>query len=135
MSSTRSRRGPAAQPVPDVAHVAHADAQITTCGAVGLPASARMLFAVVEADGTLVRGLGVTSSERLATGMYQVIFDQDVTRAGYVGTIGLTGNGGVAAAGAITVAGRTGIANGVFVETFAVAGGHADCPFHLAVLA
>lgn len=112
-----------------------ADAEIAACGAVGLPASARMLFAVVKADGTLARGLGVTSTVRLATGMYQVLFDQDVTRAGYVGTIGLAGNGGVATAGTITVAGRTGIANGVFVETFAATGGHADRAFHLAVLA
>ena len=134
MSSTRSRRGSAGQPDPSADDLALADSEITTCGAGGLPASARTLFAVVKADGTLARGLGVTSSTRLATGMYQVVFDQDVTRAGYVGTIGLTGNAGVAAAGEITVAGRTGIANGVFVETFAAAGDHADRPFHLAVL-
>ncbi|MFC4145715.1 hypothetical protein ACFO0M_05575 [Micromonospora mangrovi] len=134
MASTRPRRGPGAQPASGAEDLADADAEITTCGPVGLPPSARMLFAVVRADGTLVRGLGVTSSARLAPGMYQVLFDQDVTRAGYLGTIGLTGSG-VAAAGALTVAGRTGIPNGVFVETFAVTGGHADRPFHLAVLA
>ncbi|MFC0005648.1 hypothetical protein [Micromonospora siamensis] len=134
MSSTRSRRVPG-QPEADEEEVHRADAELTTCGTIGMPPSARVLFAVVDADGTLVRGLGAASSARLATGMYQVTFDQDVTRAGYLGTLGRVGNLGVSRVGDIAVAGRTGIPNGVFVETFADDGNRADRAFHLAVLA
>ncbi|MFG2056762.1 hypothetical protein ACGFI9_22340 [Micromonospora sp. NPDC048930] len=134
MSSTRPRRGVVGQPVPGVEEVAGADAQVTDCGPAGLPATARVLFAVVNANGTLVHGLGATSVTRLAAGMYQVVFDQDVTRAGYVGTVGAASGDGLAPQGAIAVAPRTGIPNAVFVETYAP-GGHVDRPFHLAVLA
>ncbi|MGB2567594.1 hypothetical protein ACPFP2_03955 [Micromonospora citrea] len=135
MSSTRSRRRQATQPVPCQDDVTRADAQLAVDRPVGLPWSARALYAVVNADGALVRGLGATSSARLATGMYQVIFDQDVSVAAYVGTLGLAGAAGVAPFGAITVAGRTGIPNAVFLKTFAGDGSAADRAFHLAVLA
>ncbi|WP_262281612.1 hypothetical protein [Micromonospora sp. MA102] len=134
MSSSRSRRGPAGQPAADMAEIARADSEINSCTPVGLPATARVLFAVIDANGTLIRGLGATSATRLATGMYQVGFDQDVAGAAYIGTVGLIAPGGLAPQGAITVAPRTGIPNAVFVETYA-ASGHTDRPFHLAVLA
>ncbi|MFG3601676.1 hypothetical protein [Micromonospora chersina] len=133
MSSSRSRRGVVGQPTPDAEEAARADTEINSCTAAGLPASARVLFAVVDANGSLVRGLGATSATRLAAGMYQVAFDQDVARAAYVGTVGPAA-GGLAPQGSITVAARTGIPNAVFVETYA-ASGHTDRPFHLAVLA
>ncbi|MEH0933696.1 hypothetical protein [Micromonospora psammae] len=135
MSSTSSRRRPGAQPAPDRDDLNLADAQLSTCRPAGLPSSARALYAVVDANGTLARGLGATSATRLATGMYQVIFDQDVTAGGYLGTIGLAGSAGVAPNGWLAVVGRTGIPNGVFVKTYAADGSAADRPFHLAVLA
>ncbi|MEV4479013.1 hypothetical protein [Micromonospora coxensis] len=135
MSSTNPRRRQATQPVPCQDDVIRADAQLATDRPVGMPWSARALYAVVNADGALARGLGAASSARLATGMYQVVFDQDVSAAAYVGTLGLPGAAGVAPSGAITVAGRTGIPNGVFVKTFAGDGSAADRSFHLAVLA
>ncbi|MEV1330847.1 hypothetical protein AB0J20_14865 [Micromonospora costi] len=135
MPSSRSRRLPGTQPAPEEGDAVRADDEVTTDATVGLPASARVLFAVVTANGTLIRGLGVAAASRLATGMYQVTFDQDVSAAGYVGTLGLAGSAGVAPAGQIAVAGRTGIPNGVFVETFASDGTAADRPFHLTVLA
>ncbi|MGW4497867.1 hypothetical protein ACWENR_04500 [Micromonospora sp. NPDC004336] len=135
MPSPRSRHPTAAQPEPGDGDAALADAEATTCATVGLPATARVLFAVVNAKGGLVRGLGVAAAGRLGTGMYQVVFDQDVTAAGYVATLGLPGSSGVAPPGEIAVAGRTGIPNAVFVSTFASDGRPADRPFHLAVLA
>ncbi|GHJ13633.1 MULTISPECIES: hypothetical protein [unclassified Micromonospora] len=134
MSSPRSRRGATGQPTPSAREAAYVDAQIDSCSSAGLPPTARVLFAVVDANGTLVRGLGATSATRLAAGMYQVAFDQDVAGAAYVGTVGPASGGGLAQQGVITVAPRVGIANAVFVETHA-ASGHADRPFHLAVLA
>ncbi|MEV4770167.1 hypothetical protein [Micromonospora humida] len=135
MSSTGSRRRPVNQPVPCRTDLDLADAQLAGDRRVGLPASARMLYAVVHANGTLARGLGAASATRLAPGMYQVVFDQDVSYAGYVGTIGLAGSAGLAPPGGISVVGRTGIPNGVFVRTFATDGSVLDRPFHLAVLA
>ncbi|GIJ19860.1 hypothetical protein Vlu01_04840 [Micromonospora lutea] len=120
--------------MPEDEAMAHADAEHTTCAGAGMPLTARVLFAVVNADGLLVRGLGAAAASRLRTGMYQVIFDQDVTGASLVGTVGLVGSAGLAPAGQITVAGRTGIPNAVFVTTFDGAGSAADRPFHLAVL-
>ncbi|RKR90478.1 hypothetical protein BDK92_4851 [Micromonospora pisi] len=101
----------------------------------GLPPTAQVLFAVINGgNGTVVRSLGVTSAARLAVGMYQVIFSHDVTGSAYVGTIGLPGSDGASPAGEIAVVGRSGVANGVFVQTFNSAGAYADRSFHLAVL-
>ncbi|WP_240742383.1 hypothetical protein [Micromonospora zingiberis] len=110
-----------------------ADAEQTSCAGAGMPLTARVLFAVVNAQGVLVRGLGAATANRLGTGMYQVVFDQDVTGASCVGTVGLAGSNGLAPAGQITVAGRTGIPNAIFVTTHDSAGVSADRPFHLAV--
>ncbi|MBU8859140.1 hypothetical protein KSK32_18145 [Micromonospora sp. WMMB482] len=134
MPSRRARRDTTGQPIPSMREAARADTEINSCSPVGLPPTARMLFAVVDASGRLVRGLGATSSTRLAAGMYQVAFDQDVAGAAYVGTVGPATANGLVPQGVITVAPRSGIANAVFVETRGP-GGHADRPFHLAVLA
>lgn len=134
MSSARARSREAIQPVPEDEAAAHADAAHTTCASAGMPLTARVLFAVVNADGLLIRGLGAATANRLRTGMYQVVFDQDVTAASLIGTVGLAGSAGLAPAGQIAVAGRTGIPNAVFVTTFDAAGEAADRPFHLAVL-
>src|SRR5258706_577498 len=48
-------------------------------------------WAVVERDGTLVRGRNVTRSKRLATGRYEVIFTEDVSGGVYLATIGRPG--------------------------------------------
>ncbi|MEV0002209.1 hypothetical protein AB0H28_07980 [Micromonospora sp. NPDC050980] len=133
MRSPRPRRGVTGQPTPSAQEAARIDNEINSCSSVGLPPTARVLFAVVDAGGGLIRGLGATSATRLAVGMYQVAFDQDVARAAYVGTVG-PATGGLAQQGVVTVAPRAGIANAVFVETHA-ASGHVDRPFHLAVLA
>lgn len=56
MPSSRSRRLSAAQPAPEEGDAVRADDEVTTCAGVGLPATARVLFAVVNANGTLIRG-------------------------------------------------------------------------------
>jgi hypothetical protein len=134
MSSARDRSSGTPQPVPGDEATTSADAEHTTCASAGMPLTARALFAVVNADGLLVRGLGAAAANRLGTGMYQVVFDQDVTGASLIGTVGLAGSSGLAPAGQIAVAGRTGILNAVFVNTFDGTGDAADRPFHLAVL-
>ena len=47
----------------------------------------------------------------------EVDFSADVTGCAYVATLGQTGSNGTAVPGLITVVGRSGMPNGVFVET------------------
>jgi hypothetical protein len=91
------------------------------------------LFAVVNADGTLARRFGAVSSQRLALGSYEVIFNRNVRDCAYVATIGLSGSTGSSPPGEITVVGRFNNANGVFLTTSNSAGTLADLGFHLAV--
>jgi hypothetical protein len=92
------------------------------------------LFAVVNADGTLARGLYAVSSTRFAPGEYEVIFNRDVTRGVFVASIGDSGSSGIPPAGMITTVGRAGNPNGVFIATYSLNGSFADHGFHLAVL-
>src|SRR5262245_22363154 len=49
---------------------------------------ARELFAVVDAEGKLRRGLHAVSATSLGPGYYEVVFDRDVRRGAYVTTPG-----------------------------------------------
>jgi hypothetical protein len=98
-------------------------------GPAGLPATA--LWAVIATNGTTSRNSHVTSSEKVATGQYVVIFDRDVKACAFVGSLG-----GVAAesvVGQISATRRSINASGVFVRTYDSAGTAADKSFHLAV--
>ncbi|MGI5213588.1 hypothetical protein [Plantactinospora sp. CA-290183] len=95
---------------------------------------ATALFAVVSANGGLVRGEGAVSVALLGLGQYQVVFNAPVNTGAYLGTIGLTGNVGVSPTGFISVVGRTNLANGVFVQTWNQSGQPANRSFHLGVL-
>ena len=92
------------------------------------------LFAVVNANGTLARGLFAVSSANLGTGFYEVIFSRDVTRGAYIATIGSSATSGIEQTGEITVVGRVGNPNGVFITTTDSAGNFQNRGFHLAVL-
>jgi hypothetical protein len=94
------------------------------------------LFAVVDRDGKLRRGLYAVSSQKvdLPNGCYEVIFSRDVTHAAYVATIGSPEFSGIEQTGEITVVGRVGNPNGVFLTTTDSAGNFADRGFHLVVL-
>ncbi len=91
-------------------------------------------FAFVREIGGLVRGKGAVSSRRFAAGLgaYEVIFNGPVTGCAFSGTIG-NPDANSATPGEITVQGRFGTNNGVFVTTHNASGGVADRPFHLVV--
>jgi hypothetical protein len=93
------------------------------------------LSAVVNSGGTLCggQGFGVASADHLGTGIYEVFFNQAITSGVYVATVGLCGSSGASAPGQITVVGRLGTSNGLFVETFNSAGASADLGFHVVV--
>jgi hypothetical protein len=87
-------------------------------------------FAVVGRDGTLARGSHVASSIRTHTGLYDVLFDHDVSKCTFTATLGSTGAGPAAHPGEITV---NHLAGGVLVQTLSRAGNATDASFHLAV--
>jgi hypothetical protein len=89
--------------------------------------------AVINSDGTLCggQGFGVVSASHIATGTYEVFFNQTITSGVYVATIGLCGSVGASAPGQITVVGRVGTTNGLFIQTYNSAGVPADLSFHV----
>ena len=103
----------------------------TVCG---MPPTCQVFFAVVNANGALARGCQAVSAAHLGTGVYQVLFTHDITGSAYIGTIGLSGSTFTSPAGEIAVVGRTGAANGVYVQTFNSAGVPTDLGFHLAII-
>lgn len=98
----------------------------------------REFWAVVEANGTLIRGRNVWRVAKLATGIYEVIFTGDVSNGVYNATIGRPGIF-TEPPGFITVALRYSVTSpeidkGVWVDTRAPNGTFSDRAFHLSVL-
>jgi hypothetical protein len=98
---------------------------------------ATSLWAVVDDDGTLVRGSGVVHAGRASLsspgeGRYQVTFEQDVSECAYQATIGSPEHGGVTVAPLVSLFVGD-IPEGVAVSTSTPSGFEADLPFHLAV--
>jgi hypothetical protein len=94
-------------------------------------------WAVIETDGTLVRGRNVVRSKRLATGQYEVVFTEDVSRGVYVASIGRPGIA-TEPSGQIGVALRCCLAGaetnkGVWVDTHDSNGAWSDRAFHVVV--
>jgi hypothetical protein len=97
----------------------------------------RTFWAVVETDGTLVRGRNVARVARLVAGQYEVVFTSDVSQGVYVATIGRPGIA-TEPAGTIGVALRCCLTGpeenkGVWVDTHNLDGSFADRSFHLTV--
>src|SRR5262249_62209482 len=69
----------------------------------------RELFAVVDMEGNLRRGMHATASKRLDVGVYEGLFNRDVRRGGYLASIGGPGYEGSPPA---AIAARTGPATG-----------------------
>jgi hypothetical protein len=123
-------------------HVASADLAADAAALGGEPPGAfqrRIPWAVVNADGTLVRGSEVVSAEHLfspaVSGSYQVVFNRDVTNCALIAGIGRTDSANLdPEAGQIGTAYRNGVPNGVYIKTRDASGAGADRPFHLAVL-
>ncbi|MFC7547560.1 hypothetical protein [Plantactinospora sp. GCM10030261] len=100
----------------------------------GMPPTAQSFFAVVDPDGSLVRGFEAVSAQRFGPGEYEVIFSHDVTGSAFVGTVALNDDEYIPPPGEIAVAPRLDTPNGVYVATYNSAGQPADRAFHLAVL-
>src|ERR1700739_3068865 len=104
-----------------------------TCSADAGERAIRSGWAVVQSDGTLVRGGNTTGAIHLDPGVYEVDFGHSVKKCVYTATIGLPGSDGTNAASFVTVAGRGNNVDGVFVTTFDQHGDPTDLGFHLNV--
>ncbi|MEO7060351.1 MAG: hypothetical protein ABI083_11565 [Lapillicoccus sp.] len=125
LASTASADGSAAKNVPGKASFVAA-----TPAAVG-PAR---VFAVVNADSTLLRGKAVASTSHLSTGVYDVRFTKNISACSWVGTVGFGSFSGSTGPAMITITGRAGTNNGLFVTTFDSTGAPADLPFNADVI-
>jgi hypothetical protein len=96
-------------------------------------------WAVVNDNGTLVRGSGAVSAKQLFTpgtrGSYQVTFNRRVKGCALTATIGRVNSASFnPAPGEIGVAYRHGNSKSVYVKTRDSSGSEADRSFHLSVL-
>ena len=92
------------------------------------------VFAVVNANGSVLRGKGLTSVTKLGTGIYDVRFGRSITTCSWVGTVGFGTFSGSTGPAMITITGRVGTNNGLFVTTFTGTGAAADLPFNADVI-
>ncbi len=108
-------------------------AQSTAEGAQSTAEGATPLAAVVAADGSVVRGSGVTSTNAKlgGNGLYTVEFDRNLSDCVWVAQIG-NGDGTPTIYGEMSTF-LAGSPNGIFVQTASSAGVLADRPFHLLV--
>lgn len=97
-------------------------------------ADAATLFAVVDADGDLVRGAGVVDSQRLGEGIYTVSFEEEISACAHIATVALPGHGGNPGDRTIGSAGRLADDSGAYLRLYDREGDLADHGFHLVLV-
>jgi hypothetical protein len=94
----------------------------------------REMFAVVDRDGKLQRGMHVAAVRHLDRGFYEVEFRREVRRGVYLATIGGHGYEGLPPTGYIGVQGRSTNPKAVLVSTCNTLGENVNMGFHLLVV-
>jgi hypothetical protein len=92
------------------------------------------VFAVVNSDGSKLRGKAVASTARISTGTYDVRFNRNISTCAWTATVGLGGFSGSTGPAMITTAGRAGTNNGLFITTFNGAATPTDEAFQVVVV-
>lgn len=92
------------------------------------------VFAVVNADGTKLRGKAVASTTLLSTGVYDVRFNRDISTCSWVGMVGRGDFVGTTGPGVVTATGRNGTNNGLYIDVYGSDYVHANLPFHIDVI-
>ncbi|SCG69414.1 hypothetical protein [Micromonospora coxensis] len=133
------------QPRPSAERVREAKAALAAQSEIGTEAiGGAVSFAVVKSGpgggvNLLVRGHDAIAAYKYGPGQYEVFFNRNVARGGFVATIGTVAvptppTGEIPLPGEVGVAPRGyGLTNAVFVQTRNSAGVPTDLPFHLAV--
>ena len=85
-----------------------------------LPATAQAAknWAVVQGNGTFVRGNGIASTTRLQGGTYLVTFDANISKCAYVASPGDPGAGAVLESAVASVARRAGNPHALYLQTY-----------------
>ncbi|MBB5960271.1 hypothetical protein FHS29_006894 [Saccharothrix tamanrassetensis] len=111
-----------------------AQEQAKLAGAPTAQLTPQLVFAVVD-NGTLTgQNFGASGAARVGVGTYEVFFGaSDITGGAYTASIGIPGSVGASPSGEVTVVGRVGTTNGLFIQTYDSAGALADRSFHLHV--
>jgi hypothetical protein len=94
------------------------------------------VFAVVDADGSKHHGRGVVSSAKVVgdgAGVYEVFFDRNIKKCAWSGTVGRPDFESHTGPAMITITGRFGTNNALYVTTYDATGAKADLPFHTVV--
>jgi hypothetical protein len=95
------------------------------------------VYAVVNADGTKHHGRGYVSSAKVVgdgAGVYEVFFDRSIKKCAWSGTVGRPDFVSHTGPAMITITGRVGTNNGLYVTTYDATGAKADLPFHVVVI-
>lgn len=103
-------------------------------GPAGPAGTVTRLWAIINASGSIARGVGVTSAGRMGLGQYEVIFAQDVQNCVYQATVGDPTNLTGGTVGFAMSGRRPNNVAGVRVNTRNAQGGPADRNFHLIVV-
>ena len=90
-----------------------------------------VLYAVVMANGTLVRSSGGVTSARQGAGTYTVDFNREVGNCAHIGSLARPDDTGVGGPGQIGFAGLFTVADSLFIQTTNSAGSLADLDFHV----
>jgi hypothetical protein len=94
--------------------------------------------AVINANATVLRAstlpYHVTSISSLGTGIYDLRFSHSISGCAWVGMVGLGTFSGSTGAAQITMTGRAGTNNGLYITTFNGAGTPTNEPFHVIVV-
>jgi hypothetical protein len=126
-SAAKSAQVPKTQPKSNREPSVPSKATAENCGP-------REMFAVVDADGNLKRGLHAVSARSLEAGVYEVLFARDVRRGAYLVSTGGPGYEGVPLSAVASVMGRASDPRGVLVFTSDLTGAPQATGFHLLVI-
>lgn len=102
---------------------------------VAMAASPRpRVTAVVGPNGGEIRGIGLKSVGHPQTGVYTPRFNRNIRKCAWVGMVGRGGFSGTSGPGVVTITGKNGTKNSLYVTTFDVDGNPANLPFHVIVV-
>lgn len=93
----------------------------------------RDCFAVVDVDGTLVRGRRVKRVTHIGHGIYVVRFNREISTCTWQATIGYPGFIANPGPGFISVTGRFGTNDSLYVATYDATGRAENKPYHIVV--
>jgi hypothetical protein len=120
------------------ANIASADDNTTPSGRSAQASSKNPVcddcYAIMQSNGALFKGRDVRNTTKLGVGVYEIKFRYQFRWCSFQGTIGNPNFVGTQPPSFISITGRVGTNDAVFVETWDSAGVHADRAFHVVIV-